>query len=374
MRTKPFATASLAIASFIALSGAQAGVLVPVTPFPGSTSSSILGINNGGVVAGSYSTTADNSDEHGFFGTPDGNYTSFDYGTGGTEPRAINTTGAITGIFQSVGCSQAVAPGATACEEFVRDKHGNFTTITNAGTPLVGIVEAMTPNGQFVGNYFRGLATNPIIAGFYGSNGVYTADITLPFTTRQTKSRGISSNGKVAGWFVALDGSTHAFVINSGAVTVFDFPDPSVTATFAEGINDKGEISGSWADGDGFLHGFFVTADLSTFTSIDAPGAPNTQAWQLNSQSEVAVGSDVGPFIYCAGNSNAHDYCKAKKGKGANAITIDKTLRVSSDSLRRYACTAGCVGGGEPTAVFTSPHASPAPAATAPQRQPRIAP
>ncbi len=358
----------------IVASASQGAILVSIAPVSGSTSTSVVGISNNGTVTGSYSTTANFSDEHGFVRTSNGKFTTFDYGTGGTEPRGINDPGAIVGIFQSVGCSLNTSPSLAACEEFERSKSGKFTTIKKGGTPLVGISQGINASGQFVGSYFTGSATNPVIAGFYGANGVYLSDLTLPFTTQTTEPRGVNASGEVVGFFLLPGGNPQGFLLNGGVVTVFNYPDPAQTGTIPEGINDKGQISGSRIDGSGNSHGFLVSADLSTFTSIDIPGAPYTQGWGLNNAAEVIVESDVASFIYCSNNSDAHKYCKVKNGSSTQAT--EQTVRVPADSHRQYQCAANCLLATAPTVNWLGLQQAPkrVPNAKAPQHLPRMTP
>src|ERR1043165_4705362 len=90
--------AGVAGLTLLAASSALAGTLVPVTPFPGATTTIVFGINDAGVIAGSYRDS--NGIEHGFFGPLNGTYTSFDYGgtRSGTQTRALHDDGALLGF------------------------------------------------------------------------------------------------------------------------------------------------------------------------------------------------------------------------------------------------------------------------------------
>src|SRR5215467_13852793 len=81
-----------------AASQAYADTVVPVTPPDGAVATIVFGINNRGVIAGIYVDSA--GVEHGFFGPLNGSYTTFDLGgtTIGTEPRALNDAGDLTGF------------------------------------------------------------------------------------------------------------------------------------------------------------------------------------------------------------------------------------------------------------------------------------
>src|SRR3569833_565403 len=78
-------------------SKANAAVYVPVIPVAGAQSGStvVLGINDNNIIAGSYLTS--DGVRHGFFGTLDGNYTTFDAGVTSTDARGIGNDGSITG-------------------------------------------------------------------------------------------------------------------------------------------------------------------------------------------------------------------------------------------------------------------------------------
>jgi len=103
-------TSALALA---VMTQAQAATIVTVTPPDGATATTVFGINDHGVIAGSYVDA--NGVEHGFFGPLNGAYTTFDLGgtTTSTEPRALNDDGDITGF--------GADPSFTVGTEFLRD-------------------------------------------------------------------------------------------------------------------------------------------------------------------------------------------------------------------------------------------------------------
>jgi hypothetical protein len=317
------ATALVCFASTPSLAGTYS--LVPAVP--GSTSTAVFGISDNGTLVGSYSTTTDFSDEHGFFGTYGGKYTTFDYVSDGTEPRAINSNGEITGI------------ASATLADFDRSKKGSIATITKSSTPIVGITQGINASGQFVGDYF-GTGT-PARGGYYGANGAYIADITLPFATNRTSPRGINSSGAVTGFYVVA-GVFHGFLLKNGVVTIIDFP--GGIGTTPEGINDNGQISGAWTDSSGNSHGFLLSANLSTWTTLDAPGATNTQAWGVNNAGQVAldnIDNNNIPYIYCSGPGNAHNICDGNPAKGKSAAV--KALRVLPTSYAQHQCVDNCL-------------------------------
>lgn len=305
MRRHTLTLAICAITTSLTAPQALAGTFLPIAAPPGSSTSAVLGVNDSADIAGSYSTTG--VDEHGFVGPINSSYTTFDFGSTGTQARSINNSGQIVGIFQtrSVGgaCFQNAPPGPTSCLEFVRAKNGALAMITKAGVPLVGIAHGQNAAGVFVGDYWAPTET-PRRRGYQGKNATYQSEITLPFPSVTVRPRAVNNQGDVVGFFLA-DGLQQGFLIKNGVTTILNFPDPGVTGTFPEGVNNHGQISGSWSDADGVSHGFVLQPDLTSWTSLDAPGAANTQAWQINIHGQIAIngfdadGNNTQMFLYC---------------------------------------------------------------------------
>ena len=78
----------------LASTSAQAAVLLDVPNYPGAMATYIRAINDKNVITGYY--TSDDGNTHGFVGTLDGNYTSFDASPNGTMPLGIDDAGYIT--------------------------------------------------------------------------------------------------------------------------------------------------------------------------------------------------------------------------------------------------------------------------------------
>ncbi len=130
----------LGLSSMLALSTAvqAAPQLVPIVPFPDSVSTSIFGIaDDDNTIVGSYVANSDGL-THGFYGTLDGDYTSFDFGDN-TQGRAIDGKATLlTGFSNTTGLH---------CElvEWEMDlKKGKIKQITKDGEPLLGIAMAST--------------------------------------------------------------------------------------------------------------------------------------------------------------------------------------------------------------------------------------
>jgi len=323
-KKKALAAASV-IAFLAAGTHAFAGTFKPVAAPAGSIDAGLLGLNDQGDVAGSFTT--DGVDEQAFVGSIDGNYATFVVDGLPTQPRALNNQGRIVGI--------TFPPGLI--NEFDRAKDGTVKTVAKNGTALIGIAQGVNASGDFVGDYFGDPGASPIRGGFKGKDGEFQTDVTLPFPALRVAPRAINAKGDIGGWFVAESGgAAQGFVMQNGTTTVLNYPD--AVSTFVQGMNNKGELSGSWEDSGGGSHGFHLAADLVTWTSFDPPGSEFTQAWQINSLGQIAVtghaSSGASMWIYCPkkagvcnGKGEKNGAEKASKGAKANGPDLSRKGR-----------------------------------------------
>lgn len=318
--SKPLATlAAMAAIAALALP-ASAGTLIPVVPFPGSTSTSVLGINDSNTIVGAYLDA--NGAEHGFVGSLDGTYTAIDYTThavDGTEPRGINNDGWVAGY------ALAGNEGLLFGYEFVRKPDGTMITIKKDGVALDGIAQGITKGELSVGDHWD--TVNFIRYGYYAKKGKYKEDLTLPFGTTRTAPRAINSAGTVAGFF-SLSGM-HAFLLKNGVASQIDYPDDRAVATLFEGINDKGLVSGGWQDADGNSFAFLYDSNASTFTPFTVDGASSVQLWGANKAGLIPVDTETGAFIYCPKKPNK---CP---GNGTQ-ISLGAPIHVPAGRFLRY--------------------------------------
>jgi hypothetical protein len=285
-----FALACLPLVSLTA----QAAFWIPVVPVAGSTQTDITGINDNDEIVGYYLDSE--GVEHGFFGTLDGNYTFFDYDDAndpGTVIRAISNDGHMTG-YANTNC------GHSSCIiEFERNPDGSAVPIKNGQAVLDGMVAGINKSGEFVGDYFDADGT---FHGYTGKAGRYKQDIALPFENVGVHGRGIGTSGAIAGWFVDTTGSNyvHGFLQANGTTSQVDFPNPVEKDTYLSGMSGKGLIVGAWDNGNSNKSfGFEYDPSSNTFTSIKPPHAKYTQVSGANDAGLLAVGADVGPFVYC---------------------------------------------------------------------------
>lgn len=276
-------------------SAAEAGVLVPIPPVPGSTATSVTGINNANMITGFYET-ADGS-SHGFFGSLDSHYTTFDAPAGQTFTEAINDAGYTTG-GSNVPNENCPIEGCA----FIRGPDGTITTILNKRRPMDGQAQGITEGVKFVGEYWyvddQGIAEE---IGLYGKRGHYRADLTLPFNTDRTRPRGYNRHGEVVGYYYQFGAYYYpGFILKDGVATAVEFPNKSAYRTILAAVNDKGKIAGGWDDVDvGIGQAFTYDLTANTFTVIDIPGSQRALARGINNDGLVTITSDVGSFLYC---------------------------------------------------------------------------
>jgi len=343
MRHSLLKAAAIAGLFFGTVAGAEATPVTsftPIAPVSGSTSTGALAINDSGIVAGGWYDS--NNIEHAFFGPPDGSdYTTFDDGTpgfqgAGTEARAINNGGDITGYFSS----SALSCNIDLCE-FERAATGKINTIAMSGTPLIGIPGGINTSGQFVGAYYNP-ADDYQSFGYYGDKHAYESDITLPFSTSSTKGRGLSDSGEVVGFFTSADGTTTSgFVIQDDTVTVVNDPDvKAVNGTFLEGVNKKGWIVGSWDDKAYKPHAFILSPDLTTFIEIKVPDSSYSQSFGINKSDRMVIGGATGPFIYCDSRTNPVPACTPTTD---HLPAVNAPIAVPRGTFAQYKCRGDCI-------------------------------
>src|ERR1051325_11173208 len=129
----------------LSFTAAQAGILIPVPPFPGSTATYIRAINDKNVITGYY-TMADGL-PHGFVGTLDGKYTSFDASESGTIPLGIANDGHIT-----IGSNLSIDCPVSGCG-FIRAPDGTISQVHKGKKMLDGVVQGILNRSRFVGDY-----------------------------------------------------------------------------------------------------------------------------------------------------------------------------------------------------------------------------
>jgi hypothetical protein len=265
--------------------------LIPIVPFPGATSTTVFGIaNDNNTIVGSYIDSGGLM--HGFIGTLNGTYTSFDYGSGGTQPRDIDDKD------YAIGSGNMQSNNHCSFTEWIRSADGTIAPIAKGRKALFGIARGINVKELTAGDFCQADGT---ILGYTGKEEKYKHDVAVPFDTPYTGPRAINKSGTIAGFYVdSGTGLQIGVLIKGGVTSTVAYPAPNQVYTVLEGLNDSGTAAGQWADTGGIVHSFIYDTNASTFTELDDPGAVSfTQAWGVNKAGLTAVNSDAGSYIYC---------------------------------------------------------------------------
>jgi hypothetical protein len=221
------------------------------------------GITNSGVIAGSCYTTP--YSEEGFILNHD-TYTSFAYpGFPYTEPRAISSTGLVTGWAGDNDTGTYVG--------FIYDpKHGTFTDIAFPGMYGWFTAQGINAHGRVVGSVWLefGYAYEGSPQGQYGFVREPSGAVTLFRVNGQhTAARGINDSGVIVGFIHGAGGSPYLGFVgtlanlggfqamtNAELITV---PFAGATYTLPVAIDNTGRIVGCWIDQSGNYHGLIAT-------------------------------------------------------------------------------------------------------------------
>ncbi|HTT98077.1 MAG TPA: hypothetical protein VMF58_08505 [Rhizomicrobium sp.] len=314
-------------AALLIASGAEAkkGQLIPIIPYPGATTTTLTGIaDDNNTVVGSYIDSSGVT--HGFYGTLDGNYTSFDYDISGfTQARGISGDGSvITGFANNDGIH-------CDFEEWTMKGGKPPKAVKKGKTKLAGIAQGIDSKGVFAGDYCDTGGSGTVF-GMLGQKGKWQSKVTTPFTSVYTGERGVNKSGVIVGFYQDQDSGLQVGTVQQGGTTsAITYPDATEVYTVFEGLNDKNIASGQWEDSGGIVHSFSYDIDKAKFVEIDDPNAASfTQAWGVNKAGLIAVSSDAGSYVYCTlGNK-----CPSI---GTKAITVEvREIHVAPGKFLRY--------------------------------------
>jgi len=213
---------------------------VPGT-FPSSSGNPII-VNDSGTIAGPY---FDGTKFHGFLRALNGTLVTIDApDSTGTYATGINNGGMVTGTYTDTSFNE---------HAFVRTNSGTWTSFDVPGgnfgffTPTLSI----NNNGVVVGSYFQGSTL-----GFLWQSGASLITFNVAGAAG-TQPSGINSNGVVAGSYQDSSFTYYGFVRTpSGSIYTFGIPD--AIGTYVVGINDNGMIAGYYTDTNNESHGFLV--------------------------------------------------------------------------------------------------------------------
>lgn len=263
-----------ALALFVVLTlamSARAATIITFDP-PDATSTEVWGINDRGVVVGSYLDSRKRF--HGFLRMPDGTLTAVDEPNAGkrkfdgTNATGINKSGTVIGYFlNSSGYHGFLSTLGVGFTEFDVEQLGTFPkSINDEGTIA----------GEYVG--FDGVS-HGFVRAVDGKITVFD-----PAGAEDTNVASIGSTGAIAGWYLDVNLVPHGFLRRDNTFVTFD--GPGATETYLSGINADEFVVGYYSDGNR-EHGF--RSDPSgAIVLVDVPGSLFTFASAINRKGGIA--------------------------------------------------------------------------------------
>ena len=275
---RAFVFGAAAVLALLGSTGTAFGQGPPYTyapiAYPGATQTDPTGINNGGVVVGSYKL-------------PDGTWHGFTYD--GTTYTTVDVPGAPYTFLFGIGPSGKLVGGysmTTATGPFhgVFVDGGSFITFDYPGNETDG--RAINSAGHIAGIYDA--AVGQPDHGFLKVGDTYTPiDVAGAI---HTYVFGLNDAGIVSGTYVDTTG-LHGWTLNGGVFTFVNFP--GAAATYVGGINNAGTIVG-WADQASKRTGYIQTATGFKAFNADFPGVSVTMPVAINDSGQI-VGKYVSP-------------------------------------------------------------------------------
>lgn len=212
----------------------------------GSGYSEAFKTNDRGDVVGE--TVDDAGFSHGFL-LSKGVLTTLDFPTASdTYAFGINNSGVVVGTWDIVD-----ALGNLLAEHGFIWENDTFTEVNfpgSADSALLGI----NAKGDLVGEWDSDI-TSPIGHAFVQSKGNFSS-FDVPEATL-TQADDINDHGQIVGAYIDANGGTHGFLKLQNSFFTLDFPGAAITAAW--GINNRGQIVGDYRDSIGAApHGFIA--------------------------------------------------------------------------------------------------------------------
>ena len=262
---------------------------------PNSGFTAVLGINDSGVLTGSFDDQ--NGNIHSFiFRIPaysrdrlqlrSNAFTIIDFPGGfGTETGQINNRSWIVGEYFD---------GKTGAQKGFLLRNGKFTTIFIPGS-VNTVANGINNQGVIVGTFDAS-------TGEHGFARIGHKFVTFDFPgSSRTDARSINDAGEITGIYGDQNGGNHGFLFKDGHFTSIDFPGTS-GVTSALGINSAGIVVGNYfpSTGHGFLEkeGHFETADFPGGSQSTIPFAINASKTMVGSYVN-SIGQNHGFIAHC---------------------------------------------------------------------------
>ena len=265
------------------------------------TFNQLLGINNAGVIAGYFGSSAVGHPNKGYTIAPP--YTTFKPdnvpSSAQTQATGINGGKMITGFWAPTN----LGPGLDANYGFIQVPDGNTFRYFDVNDPLV---RSNPPINQVLGINNSGNAV-----GFYNDvnnashgfayllkSGIFTP-VNVPGAA-SAAATGINNSNLICGFFVNAHGRTLAFLKPEAGANVVKFSVPGSPTTQFLGVNNTGHAVGFFIGADTFPHGLYLDpATLSWVPVNDPHGAQGTILNGLNDKNQL-----VGFYMDAAGNTH----------------------------------------------------------------------
>lgn len=253
----------------------------------------LLGINNGGTIAG-YFGDGKVVPNNGFTVAPPygaGNFAAENFpGAAQTQVTGVNNVGTTVGFFVDAAGDNV---------GFV-NKGGVFTPFfdPNSGIPIVTQLLGVNDSNLAVGFYVNDTGVTHADIVDVSTSIFNSATITLPasFDSTSTTATGINNDGTVSGFYTNSAGNTFGFLVTEGGDVSLNDPNGNGADTMALGLNNKDQVVGSYVDAAGNTHGFVYNSLTNTWTTIDDPNADGTTSFGVEGTIINGI-NDKGQFV-----------------------------------------------------------------------------
>jgi hypothetical protein len=256
--------------------------------FPGSTATTVYGVNNNGTVVGDYQTASASSKLLGFTGTPSSpselNLTvPAGCSVANTVPTGVNGSGAVVGGITGTGCknfSSFLVSGSST--SFFNPTSGILPT---GYTLELGQATSINDIDTVVGYVVGAKGTSFSFDGYETTNESTFSTIVDPNAgaTSATLPADINDNGDIVGLYIdSTSGNSVGFLFENGQyydVNAANYTNNLAVFTDASGIDAAGDIVGFYKDSSGLSYGFILsgytlgagTVSGGTFTTLLDP-------------------------------------------------------------------------------------------------------
>jgi hypothetical protein len=172
-----------------------------------------------------------------------GSLTSFDYpGASLTEAYGINDSGVVVGSY---------IPTGSGIYYSYTQNGTTYTTLNVPGATTLSEALGINSAGTVVGAY---IGADSKVHGYIDNGGSYST-FDVPGST-STYVYAINNHGDLAGVYNDSAGQ-HGYVDIGGVITTLDVPGAGTTSVY--GLNDADVVSGTWIDSNFNNHGFIAT-------------------------------------------------------------------------------------------------------------------